>query len=105
MNWGSRGGGLSIPVTSEMQEIHDALVEAVTPLGIAAYRDDPYQAHMTIVYESTTEGLEKSKEQAAKSAFGDSFLAKSVDLVGRQGKGYGGEWKLIESFSLAKQDI
>ena len=39
----------------------------------------------------THEGLEKSKEQAAKSAFGDSFLAKSVDLVGRQGMAYEGE--------------
>ena len=104
LHWSDKGGGLTIPVTSEMQELHDALVAAVSPLATAAYHDDPYRAHMNFVYDSTPEGLEHAKKQAAQTDFGDGFLAKFVDLVGRQGKAYGGEWKLIDRIPLAKQD-
>ena len=98
--WRSDGGGLSVPVSSQMQELHDTLVAAISPISTSAYVDDPYRPHMTYVQEATPEGLERAKELAAQTDFGDGFVAEAVDLMGRAGKAYGGKWKLVERFRL-----
>jgi 2'-5' RNA ligase len=98
--WREKGAYLKIPVSAELQRLHDRLVAAIGPLGTAAYRDDPYVAHMTYVQDLPPEGMEKAKAIVDALDFGAGFTAEGVDLMGRVGPAYGGEWRLIERFPL-----
>jgi hypothetical protein len=99
-HWGESSGYLSVPVTAEMQALHDALVAAISPLGTAAYQDDPYHAHMTYVQSVSPEGLQRARQAVEESDFGDGFTATAVDLMGRAGPAQGGTWQLIKRFLL-----
>lgn len=99
--WWQAGGALGIPVSAPLQALHDRLVAAISPLGTAAYRDDPYQPHMTFVQDLSPEELEKAKDLISRIDFGPGFLADAVDLMGRVGPAYGGTWQRIEQFPLA----
>jgi 2'-5' RNA ligase len=98
--WGEQGGGLSVPVTSPLQALHDALVAAIAPLGQPAYQDDPYRPHMTYVQDVSPAGLAAAKARVAQTDFGPFFHAETVDLMGRIGPAHGGRWTLIASFPL-----
>jgi 2'-5' RNA ligase len=101
-HWWKEVCALTVPVTPPLQALHDALVASLSPLGLPAYRDDPYVVHMTLVYNPTPEALERAKSLIAAMDFGPGFQAEAVHLMGRVGPRYGGEWKLIERFALAE---
>jgi 2'-5' RNA ligase len=92
---------LTVPVTPPLQALHDALVASVAPLGLPAYRDDPYVVHMTLVYNPAPAALARAKELIDQMEFGPGFQAAAVDLMGRVGPRVGGAWRLIERFALA----
>lgn len=96
----SDGCALTVPVIPPQQALHDALVAQISPLCLPAYQDDPYLVHMTLLYGQSPENLERGKQLIAQTDFGPGFLADRVNLMGRVGPRYGGEWKLIESFPL-----
>lgn len=91
---------LTVDAIPPQQALHDALVAQVSPLGLPAYRDDPYVVHMTLFYEQSPENQERGVQLIEQMDFGPGFLADRVNLMGRVGPRYGGEWKLIESFQL-----
>ena len=99
-HWWDSGGALAVPVSAELQTLHDALVEALSPLGTPAYQDDPYRPHMTYVQSMLPGGLGKAKELVGKMDWGDGFQARAVDLMGRIGPAEDGRWTLVESFPL-----
>ena len=99
-HWGSTGGGLGVVVTPPLQALHDALVATISPLGLPAYRDDPYHALMTLVYGQSPEKIEEVKEWINQMDFGPGIQADAVNLVGRVGPRVGGQWMLIERFAL-----
>lgn len=98
--WGARGGGLGVPLTPPLQALHDALVAEIAPLGSPAYQDDPYRPHMTYVQDVSAQGLARARELAEQTDFGPLFTAQSVDLMGRSGPAYGGQWQRIARFTL-----
>ena len=53
IEWWREVAALTVPVTPALQALHDALVADIAPLGLPAYRDDPYVVHMTLVYNPT----------------------------------------------------
>lgn len=98
--WWEGGGALRMLVGREMQALHDRLVKAISPLGTAAYQDDPYKPHMTYAQDLSPEGVETAKDLVHHMDFGPGFTAEAVDLMGRVGPAYGGEWTLIQRFPL-----
>lgn len=98
VQWWKEVAALTIPVTPQLQALHDALVANIAPLGLPAYQDDPYIIHMTLVYNPAPEKQALVKELIAALDFGRGFQAESVDLLGRVGPRVGGAWKLIERF-------
>jgi 2'-5' RNA ligase len=101
--WWERGGALAVPITPELQALHDALVAQIAPLGKAAYQDDPYRPHMTYVQDLSAEGLNRAKELVAQTDFGPVYSVRFVNLMGRRGPAHGGKWQRIEQFALQKQ--
>lgn len=100
MRWWADGGALTVPVTPTILALHNQLVAAIAPLGLAAYQDDPYLVHMTLVYGQSPEGLERAKQMISEMDFGSGFQAQAVHLMGRMGPRAGGAWQLIERFPL-----
>jgi len=100
VDWWTEVAALTVPVPPPLQSLHNALVAAISPLGLPAYRDDPYVAHMTLVYNPSSAALERAKELIGKMDFGPGFQAAAVDLMGRVGPRVGGAWQLIERFVL-----
>ena len=99
-NYADRGAWLHVKVTTEMQRLHDALVEAFKPLVTTVYPDDPYLGHMTVYQEATERGMPAARALFEDSDFGSGFDATYVDLMGRRGPAYGGRWELIERVAL-----
>ena len=100
MHWWSDGGALTVPVTPTILALHDTLVATIAPLGLAAYQDDPYLVHMTLIYGQQAEGMERAKQMISTMDFGPGFQAQTVHLMGRVGPRVGGAWQLIENFAL-----
>ncbi|MEX1019673.1 MAG: 2'-5' RNA ligase family protein [Litorilinea sp.] len=98
--WGEKGGALTIPVTPPLQVLHDQLVAEITPLGQAAYQDDPYHPHMTFVQDVTPEGLAIAQKLVAEADFGPHLRADSIDLMARVGRAHGGKWTRLIRFPL-----
>lgn len=80
----------------DLREWFDAIIR---PISTNAYRDE-YLAHMTLCQDCTTAQIQKAKELAVNLDIGRGFEISSVELMGRVGPAFGGEWKLIESFPL-----
>jgi len=99
-HWWTDVGALTVPVTPPLQALHDALVAAISPLGLPAYRDDPYLVHMTLVYGLSPEKLQQIQEMVSEIDFGPGFTAEAVHLMGRIGQRVGGKWRLIQRFTL-----
>lgn len=100
VQWWKEVAALTVLVTPQLQALHDALVANIAPLGLPAYQDDPYIAHMTLVYNPAPEKSALAKELIAALDLGGGFQAESVDLLGRVGLRVGGAWTLIERFSF-----
>src|SRR5690606_31785872 len=84
VHWWTEVAALTVPVTPPMQALHDALVAAIAPLGLPAYQDDPYVAHMTLVYNPPPpDGIARAQALIAGMDFGPGFQANYVDLMGR----------------------
>lgn len=103
--WWDGGGALGVPVNPPLQDLHDRLVQTISPLGTTAYRDDPYHAHMTYVQDVSAEGIETTKDLVRELDFGPGFTVEAVELMGRVGAAYGGEWTRIERYPLAASDL
>lgn len=101
IHWWTETCALVVPVTPPLQALHDALVAAITPISLPAYQDDPYVAHMTLLYGQGPERLARANELIRQVDFGAGFQATAVHLMGRVGQRVGGEWKLIRRFELA----
>jgi 2'-5' RNA ligase len=99
VHWWDAVAALSVPIPPALQALHDALVAAVSPLGLPAYQDDPYVAHMTLVYSPADRDHAKALLEGMD--FGPGFQAEAVNLVGRVGPRVGGKWELIQQFPLA----
>jgi 2'-5' RNA ligase len=99
-HWWSEVCALTIPVTPPLQSLHDALVAAIAPLGLPAYKDDPYVAHMTLVYNPPPEEVERANWLIQQLELGRGFQVEEIHLMGRVGPRFGGEWKLVQSFTL-----
>jgi 2'-5' RNA ligase len=96
----AEGAGLAVPVSTDLQQLHDRLVAAFKPLVETVYPDDPYGPHMTFYQEAPVDGVELARALVEKTDFGTGFEATAVDLMGRRGPAYGGKWELIERFVL-----
>lgn len=101
VHWWAEVAALTVPVTPPLHALHDALVANIAPLGLPAYRDDPYVVHMTLVYNPAPAALERAKELIDPMDFGPGFQADAVQLMGRVGPRVGGAWELIEPFALS----
>ncbi len=84
----------------EIQALHDELVSRIAPLGKPAYRDDPYGVHMSIVNQVGTDGADIARGLLDDIDFGDGLNVSAIDLMGRDGVGWGGTWHRIERFAL-----
>ena len=91
---------LGFTVNPEIQSLHDDLMAEVGPLGKSAYPDDPYKSHMSIVNEVKPEGVEIAKARIGAIDLGDHLSLSAIDLMGRDGVAWGGEWKRLERFEL-----
>jgi 2'-5' RNA ligase len=100
VHWWKEVAALTIPVTPPLQALHDTLVASISPLGLPAYKDDPYVVHMTLVYNPSPEGMALARELIEAMDFGAGIQADAVDLMGRVGPRVGGAWQLIERFPL-----
>ena len=101
IHWWAEVAALTVAVTPPLQALHDALVAAIAPLGLPAYRDDPYVVHMTLVYNPPPAALDRVKELIDHMDFGPGFQADAVQLMGRVGPRVGGAWELVEQFALS----
>jgi 2'-5' RNA ligase len=100
IHWWTDAAALTVPVTTPLQTLHDALVASIAPLGLPAYRDDPYVVHMTLVYNPTPDAVERARARIDEMDFGPGFQAEAVHLMGRVGPRVGGEWQLVQRFLL-----
>lgn len=99
VHWWDEVAALAVPIPPALQTLHDTLVAEISPLGLPAYQDDPYVAHMTLVYAPAARDRAKALIEAMD--FGPGFQAEAVHLVGRVGPRVGGEWRVIQRFPLA----
>ena len=101
VHWWSDVAALAVPVPPPLQALHDTLVARITPMGLPAYRDDPYVAHMTLVYNPSPDRVELARKLLSEMNLGAGFQAEAVHLMGRVGPRYGGAWHRIERFPLS----
>ena len=100
VHWWKDVAALTVPVTPPLQALHDALVASVAPLGLPAYRDDPYVVHMTLVYNPAPDRVDFAKARINQLALDEGFHAQAVHLMGRVGPRVGGAWQVVERFTL-----
>lgn len=103
VHWWTEVAALTVPVTPPMQALHDALVSTIAPLSLPAYQDDPYVAHMTLVYNPPPpDGQARAQELIRQMDFGPGFQVTAVDLMARVGPRVGGAWRRIARFTLGE---
>jgi 2'-5' RNA ligase len=89
-------------VTSpQLLSLHRAFDAVVSPRSQNAY-PGAYEAHMTLCQDCTDPQIQRAKELLAGTDVGTGFRFDAVDLMGRVGPAFGGEWMQIESFPLAR---
>lgn len=87
--------------TPALVSLHESFNAVIRPLSKDAYGDG-YRAHMTLCQDCTDEQIQHAKALVARLNIGTGFRVGSVELMGRVGPAFGGEWRLIESFPLAR---
>ena len=99
--WTEKGGILNAPVFPQIQQLHDDLVQQISPISELRYPDDPYWVHMSLTSEYESGGVERIKVAFESFDWCSGFRAESIDLFGRVGVAISGEWNLVESFPLS----
>ncbi len=98
---GDRHGCVMPCVTSPaLRSLHEAFDAVIRPLSLDGYGDG-YRAHLTLCQDCTREQVQRAMALVADRDFGTGFGFDSVELMGRVGPAFGGEWTLIESLPLA----
>lgn len=87
--------------TPDLLALNKAFDEVIRPRSKNAY-SDTYRAHLTLCQDCTDEQTKQALALAAKLDIGTGFELTAVQLMGRVGVAFGGEWKLIESFTLGQ---
>jgi len=92
-----------VPCTTSprLRSLHEVFDALISPRSQNAY-PGPYRAHMTLFQDCTDAQVRRAKELVAGTDIGTGFRFAAVDLMGRTGPAFGGEWMLIESFPLAR---
>ena len=94
---------IGFQVNPSIQGLHDDLMTHIAPLGKPAYPDDPYRAHMSIVNQVGADGAAIAKGLLDDIDFGSELSFGVIDLMGRDGPGWGGIWHRIEQFELGSK--
>jgi 2'-5' RNA ligase len=94
--------GCAMPcvTTPALRSLHERFDAVVRPRSQDAY-GNTYRAHMTLCQDCTREQALQALALLAGLDIGTGFDFGSVELMGRVGPAFGGEWTLIESFPLA----
>jgi 2'-5' RNA ligase len=94
--------GCAMPcvTTPALLSLHETFDAVIRPRSEDAY-GDTYRAHMTLCQDCTREQVEQAMALVADLDIGTGFGFDSVELMGRVGPAFGGEWTLIESLPLA----
>lgn len=87
--------------TPALLSLHETFDAVIRPRSKDAYGEG-YRAHMTLCQDCTGEQIRQAKALVPCLDIGAGFKFSSVELMGRVGPAFGGEWVLIESFILAK---
>jgi 2'-5' RNA ligase len=88
--------------TPALRSLHETFDLVIRPRSEDAYGDG-YRAHLTLCQDCTAEQIRQAETLVAGLDFGTGFSVESVELMGREGPAFGGEWTLIESFPLAQR--
>jgi 2'-5' RNA ligase len=97
---GDRHGCVMPCVTSPaLRSLHEAFDAVISPRSRDGYGYG-YRAHMTLCQDCTREQVHQAMALVAGRDFGTGFSFDSVELMGRVGPAFGGEWTLIESLPL-----
>jgi 2'-5' RNA ligase len=101
---GDRHGCVMPCVTSPaLRSLHEAFDAVIRPLSLDGYGDG-YRAHLTLCQDCTREQVQRAMALVADRDFGTGFGFDSVELMGRVGPAFGGEWTLIESLPHAPRE-
>jgi 2'-5' RNA ligase len=94
--------GCAMPcrTTPALRSLHETFDAVIRPRSENAY-GGTYRAHMTLCQDCTREQVRQARALVAHLDIGAGFGFGSVELMGRVGPAFGGEWTLIESFPLA----
>lgn len=88
-------------VTSpSLRSLHETFDAVIGPRSRDGYGAAGYRAHMTLCQDCTREQVERAMALVADLDVGTGFGFGSVELMGRDGPAFGGEWSLIESLPL-----
>ncbi|TWF78145.1 2'-5' RNA ligase superfamily protein [Pseudonocardia hierapolitana] len=92
--------GMPCVTTPALVSLHHAFDAVIRPRSVDAYGDG-YRAHLTLFQDCAREQVQRAGAVVAGPDIGTGFEFDSVELMGRVGPAFGGEWVLIESFPLA----
>lgn len=94
--------GCAMPcvTTPALRSLHERFDAVIGPRSRDAY-GGTYRAHMTLYQDCTREQAQRAEALLADLDIGTGFGFASVELMGRVGPAFGGEWMLIESLPLA----
>jgi 2'-5' RNA ligase len=90
-------------MTPALLSLHETFDAAIRPRSKNAYEDN-YRAHLTLCQDCTDEQIQQAKALVARLDIGTGFSFGSMELMGRVGPAFGGEWRLIESFPASAAD-
>jgi 2'-5' RNA ligase len=88
--------------TPALIALHQAFDAVIRPRSLDAYGDG-YRAHLTLCQDCTREQIQRAEAMVAGMDIGTGFDFDSVELMGRVGPAFGGEWVLIESIPLGRR--
>jgi 2'-5' RNA ligase len=82
-----------------LRSLHETFDAVIRPRSQDAYGDN-YRAHLTLCQDCTREQVQQAMALVADLDIGTGISSDSVELMGRVGPAFGGEWTLIESLPL-----
>lgn len=92
---------LPCETTPALLSLHETFEAVIKPRSANAYGHG-YRAHLTLCQDCTNEQIQHAKTLLARLDIGAGFTFSSVELMGRVGPAFGGQWSPIESFPLAR---
>jgi hypothetical protein len=100
VEWREKAGVLVAPVFQEIQNLHDRLVQEISPISKLRYPDDPYQVHMSLTSNYDPEELLEVESAFDEFDPGSGFQATAVELWARVGPSVGGKWGFMKRYPL-----